>query len=369
MNKNIWISLCLLTVFITHRYTQSCGVGKTYDSENYVWASNTYAERGILENKDGALFLQQPPLFPLILSLAKPHQITFSSWLNTCCLLGTIYIWLVLAGKVLTNNISWSLYALCLTFATPLYLVHQFLWSEPIFLLLLSLHFWAFEQYTTHKKVFYWWLMISCGFLFCLQRSIGFTFILGTAAGLYFLANEKRYRTFIYLFISCSGIILWFLYILNYKTVTEFANTYGIQDNTQSGVKLLVESFGLWFLPAKSPQIATILITLGLFLGVLRSLILSFSTKKKSVFLQSIVYSIFFYIVILGIKKSDFSDTERFIGILYPLILLLLFYNLPNSKNYIIILIYICLGTVYPVIRCFKNVLFWKEVQCKNKKQ
>ena len=168
MKKIIWIFFCLLLVASLHRYSQSCGIGKTYDSENYVWASNTYTEKGILANKDSTLFLQQPPLFPLILALSKPYQILFASWLNTFCLLGTVCIWLILAGKLLKDKILWAVYAICLACATPLYLVHQFLWSEPIFLFLVSVHFWTFEQYTTKKKAVFWRLMLLCSFLFCL---------------------------------------------------------------------------------------------------------------------------------------------------------------------------------------------------------
>jgi hypothetical protein len=73
MKRHYFLLLWVFGVVCLHRYAQSCGVGLTYDSQNYVWASNTWAGKGILQNHDGVPFLQQPPLFSLFLSSDIDH--------------------------------------------------------------------------------------------------------------------------------------------------------------------------------------------------------------------------------------------------------------------------------------------------------
>jgi hypothetical protein len=356
--KNLWTAIILLAVFGMHRYAQQCGVGKTYDSENYVWASNTYTERGVLENRDGVPFLQQPPLFPVVLSFAKPYQVAWSSWLNTACLVGTVWLWLLLAGKVWGNTIVWYFYGGFLAFAMPLYLVHQFLWSEPLFLLLVSLHFIILERYERTKKTIFWWLLVVVAWLFCLQRSIGIVFVLGTAGAYLWAGKGRNIAMWLYLLMASSGFLVWLICVLYVRLPTEVVATYGLQDDAWAGISMCTESLGRWFLPTQASAWGV---------WVVLAVILIFKRRifvfKDSVW-ASLGLSTGLYILVLCLKKSDFSDTERFVAVLYPVFLLGIFSTLPTQNTKIAVLC-LCLLWIYPTVRCVKNVVFWKEVSCK----
>ncbi|TAE12361.1 MAG: hypothetical protein EAZ95_12495 [Bacteroidetes bacterium] len=363
MKKHYFLLLWVLGVACLHRYAQSCGVGLTYDSQNYVWASNTWAGKGILQNHDGVPFLQQPPLFPLFLSLFVPYQLIIISWFNTFCLGLVVWIWGILGGKLLESRVWWALYVGLLGLATPLFLVHQFLWSEPLFLVLMSVHLWALYQYQQGRQGGYLVLMAVASALLCLQRSIGFVFVFGTIAGL-LLQKDTRNKLFPVLAYSAGALLPflgWVLVVLAQKTPTEFAETYGIQDNFVAGILMLVESLALWFLPAQVPLVGKVFFCALCAFWVGKACLL----LKQGVFLRSLACSILLYLLVLCLKKSDFSDTERFVAVLYPLVLLLLFQPLPSPTPARWWVLCVCLLCLYPVGRCLKNIVFWKEVQCK----
>jgi hypothetical protein len=313
-----------------HRYTQSCGISLTYDSENYIVASNSWASKGVFENKDGSLFLQQPPLYPFILAVFAPYQLVVASYLNTCFLLLTVGLWLYWVDKFVHHAYYQIMCSLLLILATPLYLVHQFLWSEPLFLAIWSLHLYSLFQYQEKNKPEYLSIAIFLGALLPLQRVVGIAFIVGG----FFLARGWKLKI-TYLLLTYLPFLLWVVWVLQHKTPTEFSATYGVQDQAGVGLYMLWDGFALWFLPAYVLWVGKAIVILCIFwVGKYRKQI------QEAPFLQSLFYSSLFYLLILGIKKSDFSDNERFIALLYPIFLLLLFTIMPvlhGKKQWVVI--------------------------------
>jgi|GEM_PF-3668743 len=357
LKKNAFLLVGILMVICLHRYAQSCGISYTYDSTNYVWASDAWLKKGVLENKDGVVFLQQPPLFPLLLAVGAPYQAVFASWLHTFCLAITLFFCARLGHTYIASRFVYSLYFILLVFASPLYLVHQFLWSEPVFLALLSGHFYSLSLYYRRQGRIHFWVMVVLSALFCLQRSAGIVFVSGTFVVLSHTKNRLCYA------LACLPFLVWNGYVLLYKTPVEYAQTYGVQDDLWAGSVLLIESIAICFVPLQMPFLGKCLVVLGLFF-----IIIFILKKEKNKLLTAIGYAIGFYLLLLIVKKSDFSDMERFVAIAYPFILLLLSIGIasykPTAKYTKIMVLFLCMAAIYPIGRCLKNIAFWQKVRC-----
>ncbi|MCS6822020.1 MAG: hypothetical protein NZ551_09130 [Microscillaceae bacterium] len=356
--RSCFLLVVLLCIIALHRYSQTCGIGLTYDSLNYLHASQTWLTKERLLNQDGTLFLQQPPLFPIILSFFSPYQQVISSWANTFCLVITVFFWFWI-GKSYIYDIKWlSLYLWLLVWATPLFLVHQFLWSEPIYLFISSLAFVALYQYEQKRTLIWLFCIIFCLLLLPLQRIVGIAL---SVAVLIVIGLDKRNSISIkiaLLVISILPIGTWLSVVYAYRTPQEFVATYGMQTNFGEGIIVYANSLSLWFLPNFLP---TWLRMCSLFLFFLFWFHLPQNRFSYMVLIYFLAYT-----VILLIKKSDFWDTERFVALLYPCFLWLTFTGIANLKKQCLWLFAVaCLLCVYPTLRCAKNILFWKEAQCK----
>ncbi|WP_375558804.1 hypothetical protein ACE193_13770 [Bernardetia sp. OM2101] len=112
--------------------------------------------------------------------------------LNLLYILGSYVFYFDLIEKLFQKASTkwWLIFAF--VSATPIYLIHHFVWSEAPFLLFLIGCIWAFY----HKKHLLFYLF---GLLFCAMRNAGLYFVIGINSGIvlfyvipYLFENEEK---------------------------------------------------------------------------------------------------------------------------------------------------------------------------------
>ncbi len=396
-----WYSFfCFLVVF----YANYKGLGLTYDSQNYLHASKTYTKKGIFLNKNNTPYTQQPPIFPIILQFFPKKNASIFATFQAFCLSFTVFIWLLMAKVFLDTKIFFGIYfhlfGLSLCFATPLYLVHHFVWSEPIFLLFLSLDLYffmlflakkPFENKYENKEVnqkngIYWLIfgMMICSFLYCLQRNTGIFFVftkvlyfclcgIWQQKNAFFYKKTNLYFIFFCGFVSVSGWVFWTFFAIKNNAKQSFLGHFSwnidiIQMFCYNG-KDLLKVFSTYFFPLSLVEKAGIL--LQIFVLGIGFLLAFFAKKTKFLVFVALIYTGFLLFFV-----PDFSDAERYLAVIYPIFLLVFYENvskifvwlhhkktLLNQFFKILLVVFLVYFHTYHAVRTYKNVVFFRELK------
>ncbi|TAE73902.1 MAG: hypothetical protein EAZ85_05865 [Bacteroidetes bacterium] len=378
--------------FLVIFYANYKGVGLTYDSQNYLYSSKSFSEKGIFLNKNNTPYIQQPPLFPLILYIFPQKNALFIAIFQCFLLSSIVFLWLLMADIFLDKKIFFHLFALSLCFATPLYLVHHFLWSEPIFMLLLSfdLYFFSiflaqkpFENKNNHlfRLIF---LMTIVSFLYCLQRNTGVFFVFGKVLYYFLYGFYHQKYTFFYQktniyfiffagFLAISGWVFWTILVFQSHTEKPFLTHFSwninlIQMLFHNG-KDLLKVFSIYFLPL--PYVEKLGFYLQIFMFFIIFLMIFFAKKTKFLGFIALIY-VFFLLFFV----PDFSDSERYLAVIYPIFLIIFYENISQFYDFmadkkkliyrfcsIFVLFFLIYFQIYHVVRTYKNVIFFQKIK------
>ena len=131
--NSLWIAILLCGVLLAG-YSCQCGLGVTFDSKAYIQIADDFINNGFLDGFNSYYLTAKPPLFPFVLMLFR--------WLDYKILYIVLYILILIASyKLITRIIqSGSLRLIAwvlISVSTPLLLIHNYLWSEPLFIVFL----------------------------------------------------------------------------------------------------------------------------------------------------------------------------------------------------------------------------------------
>jgi hypothetical protein len=178
-----WVLLGVGIWSILFGYATYHGLALTSDSWNYVGAAKSFVATGKLRNANGTLYVAWPPLFPVVLAGWATLLPLGWKWLQGGCLVVSLVLWGRLGQLLLVHKFLTRLYILVLVFATPWLMCGGFLWSEPLFILLLSGYLYALYCYSTGGKISMFLWATVCAMLLPLQRVSGFFVLAGVGLG------------------------------------------------------------------------------------------------------------------------------------------------------------------------------------------
>lgn len=219
--------------------------------------------------------------------------------------------------------------------ATPLYLIHHFVWSEPPFLLFLMGTIWAFYyfSYSESNQKLTWFCLF--GFLFCAMRNAGLYFVIAINSGIiifytlpYLLKNEQNkiklfyqnlyFKPLVYFsFSSILPIFLWWLHA-KIKTQGSFDTIYNLALRTFLEECLNYgDILSRWLFPP------SIILEIRIFLLVLLMIFfikkIKLEADKNTKFILFIFWIILVYLVGMLLSRAGMKiDAERFLAIIYP---------------------------------------------------
>ncbi|AFM03953.1 hypothetical protein Fleli_1532 [Bernardetia litoralis DSM 6794] len=366
------IGFLILLIFQIWSTYKGEGIAKTHDSFQYLQTAENLILQSDFIQKEAQPYIAWALGFPFLLILFKD-----SIFLNLICLLGVYIFYFDLIQKLFQKTLMKWWLILAFSFATPLYLIHHFVWSEPPFLLFLIACIWAFYYLIDNQKCF-WFCFF--GFLFCAMRNAGLYFVIGINSGIilfYMLPslNKKEFtipilwknsyfKSLVYFsFSSTLPIFLWWIHAKiktegNFDTIYNLALRTFLEECLNYG-----DILSRWFFPPSIPleiRLSFFVLSLILFLFYFFKKI-KLETDKNTNFILFIFWITFVYLIGMLLSRAGMKiDAERFLAIIYPFLLILIGFILEKLKTNDFLKYGIAfLWLAYPLLRTLKNIIFW----------
>jgi hypothetical protein len=304
-----------------------------------------------------------PPLFPFVLSFTLTHLQLYLRILNGICLLGTIAIMYQVSRNVFSNSIVAFQYLLVLIVGIPLYVISKFVWSEPLFVVLLSVQLYVLSIHFKKPAIRYVLVLVVLSILYTLQRKTGLFFIIGTSIALIMNThdNKKSKHALLYLSLSMLYIPMW-LALLQFKV--SFGGTLHHTPEVTMVSGFFMEGLANWIIPPPLPLGVKVVTACTTLLSVIYFLV----TKGANLLIAYFTIFIIYFVVMQFFPYYDFTDTDRYLSVVYPIFFLLVFgvidlaYDFPMIvpvRKFITLCIFLWL--LYPAVRTIKNVIFWNN--------
>lgn len=340
------------------------GLGFTFDSFLYIDIAEEINTKGFWKNEG---FNFRPPAFPLLIWLLGVENII---WANLSCLWVSLILIFQLGKEISSLTLRYFFYALIIL-ATPLYLTHSFLWTEPFFTAVLLTAFFALHQFLKSNQIL--WLTWSLlAFLLLPTIRLAGTFIsLPIFLWLFiFLSGKGRWMTSASIVLLAGLFLLWtdsFNSILSQGSSLLSLDQF-LNQLTQNLTSFL-DGFSLWFVPHPVP------FGLRAYTGILMLSILGFigvrELLKKSLGIYGIIAASFilYYFALHPYFQVTFYTAERYLSPMFALLLLTLFkwtdghYENLNKWTKKILLIVLTLQCMYSGLRVTRNLSLWSEIR------
>lgn len=365
VDDRVIVVLSALAAVIIYFYANFNGLGLTNDSLQYWEKSIIFAET------HSFTAIGFNPVLPfqsleIVLLAVFGHQSQTVFWcLHALFLGGTVFIHLMIAKGIFSSTKTLFIYAASLVFSTPLLMVHSFLWTEPLFIFLVSLQWyflWRFFQVKTWKTFL---IILLIAALYCWQRKSGMLFCLGLALAfsLHYAAGWKQIAGSILVL----GLLIFTLwggfgtpnFIGEFPKVSSFATNLGNYSNALSA----------WLLPLPMnyPIRAGLSLLLFVFAGYILWQVLPGVANEKKPYFTSIITIVLTYLVIRHFYDRPFFDeADRFLAPVYPGIFFLLIFAIEQFVLHtqrpilkLCIPVILALWLIYPAMRTFKNAKLW----------
>ncbi len=322
------------------------GPAFSYDSVVYIsTARNILAGEGFVDFV-GSDYVRRPPLYPLLLIVASlfvfdPSDI--AGPVNAAVFGLTVFI----AGRYLRQRLASNFLALwgssAIALSTPLALMAYWVWSESLFILLITLALIATDRFLSDGRGFQLVAVAVLTALVCLTRYTGIALVGAVVVLLIFQPGasvpEKLRRIAVYSLISLAPIGLWVLrnfLLIGHPTGDRTADISYTIGEILDGMHDVAKSWLFLDLLAGSTGILSALVTgtamLGLALGVGYVLIISLrKTDVWDVWRPFCIAGVFALVYIVCLVVSLMAGTTRFgveLRFLAPAYLPLLFAGL-----------------------------------------
>jgi len=305
------------------------GIGLSPDSAGYLAVAGNLLEGKGFICYSGEPFVAQPPLYPLAVAtlsfLLGLDLKTSALFLNLLIIVFATFI----SGNLtflITNSFPISLFVcFSIIFGIPIFQTFVYAWSEPTFILFLSVAFFYMLKFIDYEDKKY--LLVSSFFisLACMTRYVGIFALISFLSLLIFKAKEdivkKRNEIYTFLFISSFPLYLWGMrnYILSRTFFGRSGNPPGSFSEHSLGFVNAVTS---WFIfPVNYFQNKTLLFLVA-FLLIFILLVIGVKEIANLKVLSLVVF-IFLYLLLLFIAcvstHLDLIDNRLLSPIFIPL--------------------------------------------------
>jgi hypothetical protein len=337
-------------------YTIATGLAGTYDSYHYLYAAQTLRQSGQLLTPEGVPYQAWPPLFPIVLNLIGGAGAV--AWVNGVAMVGALIAWSLVGRQVLPVGRAWAL-PLLLALGSPTLVVSKFIWSEPLFNLLWANYFWLLLAWLQRGGRALGLLVTVVGCLMPLQRIAGAFLLVGVGMGLAWPSKERwmrpsRWALLVHFLGTTTGLIIWQLYLGNSlvpRTLT--APTPGKTARLLAALAEYGFVLERWLIPL--PMLAWRLlpalvwmVALGLLLWWLRprEVNTESTTGPLSILLvvcsrmlfTALVATIGFLAAATMLERIGVGlhEAERYLTVLYPVVVILALLTWPTNKRWAI---------------------------------
>ena len=324
---SVIISLSLVLL----RYASWCGVIFTDDSYNYVHAAASLLESGHLISPDQTPFSAWPPLFSTIISIFLSLNIIRLEILQYIVFLINGVLLVMLAERFLQEQIARYLFLVFVLFSVSSLMIHVFLWSEAFFLsivLYLILKVLHFLKDPSWKNVYILIILLN---LLCLQRNAGIFILMGVGSYLLFFTRIDKIKITLMLGGGAIAFFTWNVYSSYFYSdgfdFLDHSYFSGFFRNTSD----LLNVVSAWFLPRFLPPLMRILLpALLIIILAAKGLFRNIQLGEKYKLLMTII--LVYGAAHTSIGSLDFYEIERYLSVLFPIVVVLVIYYLYNVR-------------------------------------
>lgn len=343
------VALISIAGFVLVWYATSIhGLGLTPDSAHYLATARNVAHGYDLVSFDHSYYCSWPPLYPMIIAclLWIPVDIFIVlCWVHALCFGLLIWCSTNILNRYLCHTWLTIPFAFTLFLSLPLFSTCVYLFSEPVFILLLLVFIWMIPPLEKQPPLA---LSVNMGLmcsLLCLQRYMGIIVVFAAVPFLYlFLKSQQKQKKWrfilLFLLISCCPLTLFL--IRNFILTNSLTGFRGESSYTlYYTVNLTLDIISSWFLFDVMPSwIRKILLVI---MGCYISFSLWRYSKKQnkhfSPFQLGVMYWFLFvyilWISLLPIWIRIDGISNRFLSPLYPIIITLLFISIDKTLVWI----------------------------------
>ena len=314
----IWIVPCsLFSLF--YWIVASKGLASTQDSLKYIAAAKRFSESLDWNTLSSQEFIYWPPLFPIVLSVFPDQIETWVTVLHFFAGNAIIIGWVALSKDYIPSVKQRLLYGLCLASSLDLLLYAVHIWSEFIFLLLLTYSLYSLKKALEGNRDRHWIAFALLLFLLLLERNAGIFIWIGLIAG--FLLERKRmrqtrlFKIVLSLTFGLSGFLAW-----NFHHLPFLGESLLSGETSFWGFRVLhtFNSLSLWILPQPLPaQFHIAIITILLIILFVRV-----SQHNSTIRILAVIF--FIYESAWLFISFSIGDIARFTGIGLPIFFLLM---------------------------------------------
>ncbi len=349
-------------------YSTWCGLRLTYDSYDYLAAAKSFREGCILINRDGLLYIFHAPFFPVLLSFIGEYPMNFLLIVNKIICLLTLLLLFISTKKLFNSKILYLLCLATISVNVGFQMSYNFLWTEPLFLLLFVAHNYLLLRFLERKNKLEFMLLVCFAFFMGITKNTGFFIILITSGILMFFTEKDAFKkAVIYGVLGSIGFAAWNTYVLAYRNGLQMFRNNEFLTGFEINLFNYADILSQWFLPGFIPTPFRLFFIF--FLGVILLVIL----KKDSLTIQVKIFMIQFlaYVLIMIVAvKVDADEIERLLSIVAPwfiiatyLIIDLKWGNISYAYRISIIIVLI-MWVTYIGSRSVYNSIRWHNENC-----
>ncbi len=360
IRQNSILFLSLATGAVLYGYATHNGLGITHDSRHYLAAARSLLHDGTLRNADGTAYTNWPPLYPLLLALARA-ELSHIRIGQVLVFLGILFLAYCLAARNIRQPGLRVFFMGSVVFSTPLLLANVFVWSEGFFVSLGLLLFGQFQYYQADPRPSRLAALVVLGNLLCLQRFTGIFLVFGFAF-LIFLQRKSLKETAFYSFFSFLGIATWLFRNTFHEHSPAFRQNIFVISPLQSFIGY-TEAFGDWFVPVSAPFALKLAVGVLWFSGILFCQ-RRFRFKPGSFFFQANFLALW-YLACMVLASGEALETDRFAIPAYLFVFggitagLDAAFAVLSARRVLAATLLLSVWMAYPVVRTVKNAAFW----------
>jgi hypothetical protein len=277
-----------IILFATSRY----GAGTSPDSVVYIASARHLADgTGFITYKNSPL-LEQPPLYPTILAVSDytfgVDPLSSANFINAIFFGLNLYI----SGLLFHRNVSPLLVLvgmLALLVSVPLISVSLMAWSESLFVFFVTLSIFALSIYRERKDIQSLSFLSLSMALACLTRYIGVVFVLTGLISILVIQHTylktKLLHAITFLSVSVLPVSIWMgrNYLLS-KTLfgPRPPSLFSLSDN----IRFTFDAILSWYLPGRIIDSRPLLMLIGLMVGFLLGVILTWTKPQITTLLK-----------------------------------------------------------------------------------
>lgn len=260
------------------------GIGASPDSAAFIGTARQIAAG---QNLFSLADTHQPPFYPLALALAAlpgSDPLAGARWLHTLLFAANVLLFALILQRLLSRLWLIAAGALLFLFAAPIFTIHSYAWSEPLFILLALSGLLLLDTYVQSGRRRHLLASAVVIALACLTRYAGLPLIASGALAILFFARTPRRRrlldAFLFSIVAALPLLLWLarnLFVAGAATSRQFS----FHPAGRAHLWQMFYTLSGWLqIPDTFPDIVRFLVWAALFLAAGAIIVLTYTGKR-----------------------------------------------------------------------------------------